>query len=212
MVAGTEINGKLASAMRRGDVEGVRALMDAGADPNAEYGEVDFETCSLAHMAVYWDDSIDNEVEIIQVLADSGKVNWDKICGQQDRSVPLYEAVRHNNTAAFNIIYPLTTNFAGLDFRGRDMLFQACSASFADNDHMCAALSTSMGSNGGRRLVEEADELGGRQDQKRRRLESIALDPSAHIDKNAWDPTKLGIFGGGILGSGSVIPEKQREL
>lgn len=44
-------------------------------------------------MAVYWDHSIEHEVEIIKVLIDSGKVNWDQTCPNQDHSVPLYEAV-----------------------------------------------------------------------------------------------------------------------
>merc|ERR1719174_3004118 len=204
--------------MRRGDVEGVRLLIENGADPNAEYGEVDFETCSLAHMAVYWDDSIDHEVEIVQALVDSGKVNWDKICGQQDKSVPLYEAVRHNNTAAFNMLLPLTTNFAGLDVRGRDMLWCACAEQCANNDHMCAALATTMGGAGRRLAGEAGDEesetflqlVAGGNQERRRKLRAIADDPTSHIDEKSHGGIALknfaGKMGGGLFGSRSTIP------
>ena len=93
------------------------------------------------------------------------------------------------------------------------MLFQACSPRFADNDHMCAALTTKMGEGAARRLHEDS-ELSGHQLQgeKGRRLKAIADDPTSYVDKTALDPSKLGKFGGGLYGIGSVIPEGQREL
>lgn len=216
LVAGDEANGHLAAAMRRGDVEGVQTLLDNGADPNAYYGEVDFERCSLAHMAVYWDHSIEHEVEIIKVLIDSGKVNWDQTCPNQDHSVPLYEAVRHNNTEAFNLIFPLTTNFASRDYRGRSMLYYACGNRNSKNDAICAALSTVEPFSSQRRVLLE--EYGGNnvESEHGRRLKAIHDDPTSFMKDIDLSKMKAkmndGRTGGGLFGASSVIPEGEREL
>jgi len=135
-------------------VASVEHLMSIGANPDAPYGEVDFEECSVAHMAVYWD-SIPNYFEVIQALVQSNKVNWDDECRQQDNSVPIYEAVRHNQTEVFDLLLPVTTNFAGTNFRGYNIVHAACNT--ARNDYMCAKLLTVDGL--ARRSLETIDDI-----------------------------------------------------